>query len=75
MFRLRKVYILSFSFKGNFEKPESDENLTYSLKERNLIITGFNCVERGVTFNFPDFQFFWQIQISETHCSKNALSH
>jgi len=28
------------------------------LKEKNLIITGFNCVERGVTFNTPDFQFY-----------------
>ena len=27
------------------------------LKEVNLVITGFNCVERGVTFNVPDFQF------------------
>jgi len=27
------------------------------LKEANLVITGFNCVERGVTFNVPNFQF------------------
>jgi hypothetical protein len=27
------------------------------LKGVNLVITGFNCVERGVTFNVPSFQF------------------
>ncbi len=27
------------------------------LKDTNLVITGFNCVERGVTFNVPNFQF------------------
>lgn len=33
-------------------------NPIHKLKETNLIITGFNCVERGVTFNMPDFQFY-----------------
>lgn len=28
-----------------------------NLKAANLVITGFNCIERGVTFNVPDFQF------------------
>jgi len=27
------------------------------LKDKDLVITGFNCVERGVTFNRPNFQF------------------
>jgi hypothetical protein len=31
------------------------------LKETNLAITGFYCVERGVTFNRPDFQFNYAI--------------
>jgi hypothetical protein len=31
------------------------------LKDANLAITGFYCVERGVTFNRPDFQFKYAI--------------
>lgn len=31
------------------------------LKSADLVITGFNCVERGVTFNRPNFQFHYAI--------------
>lgn len=31
------------------------------LKSSDLVITGFYCVERGVTFNRPDFQFKYAI--------------
>ena len=31
------------------------------LKDADLVITGFYCVERGVTFNRPDFQFKYAI--------------
>lgn len=29
----------------------------YGLQDKDLVITGFYCVERGVTFNRPNFQF------------------
>ena len=32
-----------------------------NLKSADLVITGFYCVERGVTFNRPDFQFKYAI--------------
>jgi hypothetical protein len=31
------------------------------LKGKDLIITGYNCITRGITFNRPDFQFSYMI--------------
>jgi hypothetical protein len=41
------------------------------LKNTNLVITGFNCVERGVTFNVPNFQFHTAI-FSEYHYREDS---
>ena len=45
----------STSIMGVAQVMYNDSKL--NLKETNLVITGFNCVERGVTFNTPEFQF------------------
>lgn len=46
------------------QKMYNDPSL--NLKNTNLVITGFNCIERGVTFNVPTFQFHTAI-FSEYH--------
>jgi hypothetical protein len=34
---------------------------TLELRDKDLVITGFNCITRGITFNRPDFQFEYVI--------------
>lgn len=42
-----------------------------NLKNTDLVITGYNCITRGVTFNRPDFQFEYVI-LSEYHYKEGS---
>jgi hypothetical protein len=44
---------------------------TLELNTEDLVITGFNCITRGITFNRPDFQFDYMI-LSEYHFKEGS---